>query len=314
MYLGIDFLIGRDRLPCVSEVNVGLPGGAEEYDRAHRVCCGLPSGVVAVIERTSADIYGLPFAGYLNSLSFLPSLKTFKLWLDGQGEFPPETHPALRLEDKWVQYQILHGLVPVPETVAFEPHDTGPAGAMLAKWGRLALKRRLGRGGRGFRIVSSLADLPGPEAPRLPLILQRYIDSRVEAYTFSIRAVAFAGRFICAYANLAAREYSNHGLLAHISGGDSLALSERAFRTERIDRRSWEAKLWFGDREPAYLKHNLYEDEVAAAALIVPHPLLASIRDIAVRIERFYEGLDFAALPPACFADPPQTIVESERH
>jgi len=176
------------------------------------------------------------------------------------------------------------------------------------------MKRRLGRGGRGFRIVSGLEDLPGPAAPRLPLILQRYIDSRVDGYAFSIRAVAFGGRFICAYANLAAREYSNHGVLAHISGGDALALSERPFRTERIDARSWEAKLWFGDREPAHLRHNLYEDEVAAATLIVPHPLFASIRDIAVRIERFYEGLDLAALPRACFEDPPQTRVESRWH
>ena len=67
---------------------------------------------------------------------------------------------------------------------------------------------------------------------------------------------------------------------------------------------SWEAKLWFGDREPAYLTHNLYEDEVAAAALIVPQPLFCLPQQIAVRIERFYEGLDFAALPRACFEDP----------
>ncbi len=37
----------------VIEVNVGLPGGAEEYDRAHRVFCGGPSGVFAAIEETS---------------------------------------------------------------------------------------------------------------------------------------------------------------------------------------------------------------------------------------------------------------------
>lgn len=182
---------------------------------------------------------------------------------------------------------------------------------MLARWGRLALKRRVGRGGRGFRIVNRLEDLPGTGAPGAHFILQRHIDSKVEGYTFSIRAVAFGGKFICAYANLAAREYSNHGILACISEGRSLTLSNRTFRTEHIDGKSWEAKLWFGDREPAYLTHNLYEDEVAATALIVPQPLFASLQQIAVRIERFYEGLDSAALPRACFEDPSEIGVDS---
>ena len=305
MYLGIDFLIGPQLEPFVIEVNVGLPGGAEEYDRAHRVFCGGPSGVFAAVEDTSKLIYGRPFAGYLGSLPFLPSLKELKLWMDGQGPFPAEVHPALRLEDKWVQYQILDRLVPLPETARCEPGDPGPVEARLAKWGRLVLKRRLGRGGRGFHVIRDLVDLPAPDGPRDLLILQKHIDSRVNGYAFSVRAVAFGGRFICAYANLAAREYSNHGILAHISEGNSLALSDRAFRTVRIDERSWEAKLWFGDREPAYLRHNLREDEVAAASLLVPHPVLSSVRDIAVRIERFYEGLDFSSLPHACFENAP---------
>ena len=305
MYLGIDFLISPEREPLVIEVNVGLPGGAEEYDRAHRIFHGRPSGIFSAIERASEEITGRPFAGYLDSLPFLPALKAFKLWMDGRGELPPVLHPALRLEDKWVQYRILHSIVPMPETVVYEPGDPRPAEAMLARWGRLALKRRLGRGGRGFHVINSTEELAGPEAPGTSLILQRHIDSRVEGYALSIRAVAFGGRFICAYANLASREYSNHGILAHISVGDRLALSERRFRTERIDERSWEAKLWFGDREPPYLRHNLYEDEVAAAAVILPGPLFAAVRDMAVRVERYYEGLNFADLPRACFESRP---------
>lgn len=86
MYLGIDFLISPEREPFVCEVNLGLPGGAEEYDRAHRVFRGRPSGVFADIEKTSKETYGRPFAGYLNSLPLLPALKAFKLWMDGQGE------------------------------------------------------------------------------------------------------------------------------------------------------------------------------------------------------------------------------------
>lgn len=304
MYLGIDLLVGPGLELFTSEVNVGLPGGAEEYDRAHRVSLGQPSGVFAAIERTSQEIYGLPFARYLSSLPFLQALKAFKLWMDGQGEFPPQLHPALRLEDKWVQYQVLHRFIPMPETAVYEPDDTRPAVAMLARWNRLIIKRRLGRGGRGFRVISRLEDLPGRDESESSFVLQRHIDSRIDGYSFSVRAVAFGGRFICAYANLANREYSNHGILAHISEGDVLTLSDQASGTVRFDERSWEAKLWFGDREPAYLKHNLYEDEVAAASLFVPRPLFAAVCDIAVRIERLYDSLDFSSLPPACFEGP----------
>jgi hypothetical protein len=311
MYLGIDFLISPARELFVSEVNVGLPGGAEEYDRTHRVYLGRPSGVFAAVEKISEEIYGRPFAAYLDSLPFLPALKALKLWMDSQGQLPPALHPALRLEDKWVQYQILNRIVPVPETVVFEPGDSRPAEGMFAGWGRLALKRRLGRGGRGFRVVDRLEDFVGPAAGAPPLILQRHIDSRVGGFAVSVRAVAFGGRFICAYANLAARDYSNHGILAHLSEGKDLSLSRKPFRTERIDERSWEAKLWFGDHEPPYLRHNLYEDEVAAAGLTVPRPLLASIREMSVKIERLYEALDFSTLPRACFEDPAAPKIET---
>jgi hypothetical protein len=302
VYLGVDFLIGPDLAPWIIEVNVGLPGGAEEHDRVHRVHFGRPSGVFARIEEISLRVYGLPFVDYLGSLPFLPSLKAFKLWLDGQGPFPADPHPALRLEDKWVQYQILNRLVPMPETIVFDASARGPARSLQARWGRLALKRRLGRGGRGFRVIDRVEDLP-EDPPEHPSLLQRHIDSRVAGFACSIRAVAFGGQFVCAYANLARREHSNHGVLARVAEGEALALSDADFAIERFDERSWEAKLWFGDAEPAYLRHNLYEDEVARASLLLPPPVLAAITAAAVRIERFYEGLDCPALPAACFEE-----------
>ncbi len=301
MYLGIEFLISPQLQPFVGEVNVGLPGGAEEYDRTHRVVRGRPSGVFETIETISESVYGMPFAAYLDSLPFLPALKEFKLWLDGRGGMPANLHPALRLEDKWVQYQALRDIAGFPETIVYEPGDTAAAGAMLARWGRLALKRRLGRGGRGFRVIEEPGDLPGPEAAGPPLLLQRHIDSRTGGFALSVRAVAVGGRVICAYANLAAREFSNHGVLAFVAGGSSLALSPPVFRTERFDERSWEARLWFGGVDPVHLRHNLSEDEVAEATLTIPRPLLGSIEETAVRIERHYEGLDWNALPPAFF-------------
>jgi hypothetical protein len=309
MYLGIDFLIGPDRQPKVIEVNVGLPGGATEYDRAYQTRHGCPSGVIAEIERISFKTYRLPFPEYLRSLPFLESLKAAKLWLDGRGPFPERFHPALRLEDKWVQAQILREAFPYPESMPLSAERLDVAREFLRRKGRLASKLRSGRGGRGLRLAASESDLDTSLSDPAPRILQEWIDSRVSRFSFSIRAVAFAGHWICAYANLAERAYSNHGIIAVVEEGDGLRLADETFMTRRFDERSWEAELWFGPDDPAYLHHNLYEDEAAETALLLPRPLFDAIRDTAVRIERFYESLDFAALPPAWFEENPSPAI-----
>jgi hypothetical protein len=305
MYLGIDFLIGEGLDPYVVDVNVGLPGGAQEYDLTHRVFRGTPSDVFSRIEACSKRVYGLAFKDYLRSLAFIPGLKLFKLWMDGEGPFPADCHPALRLEDKWVQYQVLSPVVPMPETLTLGPSVPAVAFDLLARGRRLVLKRRLGRGGRGLSLIGNPDRLA--EAAREPrpygTILQEHIDSKAGPYTLSVRAVAFGGEFICAYASLALRPYSNHGILAFVTEGERLGLSPTEFETERFDERSWEAGIWFGEGEPAYLRHNLYEDEVARAAVVLPSPLAARLEALAVRIERVYEGLDMARLPRAWFEE-----------
>ncbi len=301
MYLGIDFLIAPDLLPYVAEVNLGLPGGAQEYDLTWLVHNGRPSQVFQTIEELSREVYGKPFREYLNSLPWLESLKSLKLWLDGQGPFPRTFHPALRLEDKWVQYQILSPLVPMPETRVFNPKKRAEAESFLAEKGRLVGKRRLGRGGQGFRLIDRLEDLGRETAGDYGWIYQERVDSRVGPYVFSIRSVAFGGRPICLYANLASRSHSNHGILFYVESGDRLGLSADEFSTRVFNQRSWEAEIWFGSEEPAYLHHNLYEDQVATAALLLPGGVIAAIEDISVRIERFYDSLDPTALPRAFF-------------
>jgi hypothetical protein len=301
MYLGIDFLIGPDLAPKVVEVNAGLPGGATEYDRAFQTRHGRPSGVFEAIERISRDAVGLTFPDYLGSLPFVESLKAAKLWLDGRGPFPERFHAALRLEDKWVQARILRKTFPYPETIPFDPARPDEARDFLRRKGRLVSKIRSGRGGRGFRMIESPSDLEAAASESEPRILQEWIDSRVDRFSFSVRAVAFAGRWVCAYANLAERAYSNHGTIAVLEEGDGLRLASREFITRRFDERSWEAEIWFGVGEPGYLHHNLYEDEAAETALLLPPAVFALLRDTAVRIERFYDGLDFSALPPAWF-------------
>ena len=297
----MDFLVTQDLRPYVVEVNLGLPGGAQEYDLTSRVYNGRPSDVFPTIEAISRDVYGKPFREYFDSLPWLESLKPFKLWLDGEGPFPRAFHPALRLEDKWVQYQILSPLVPMPETRVFDPENRREAERFLGQKGRLVGKRRLGRGGRGFMLIDRTEDLAEETAREYGRLLQEWVDSRVGSYVFSVRSVAFGGRHVCLYANLASRAYSNHGILAHVESGDRLRLSEDRFNTRSFNQRSWEAGIWFGREEPAYLQHNLYEDEAATAALMLPGDVIAAIKEISVRIERFYESLDLAALPRAFF-------------
>jgi hypothetical protein len=301
MYLGIDFLISPELQPYVVEVNVGLPGGAQEYHLTHLVHFGKPSDIFNRIEETSERVYGMAFRNYLHSLPHIRSLKPFKIWMDGKGLFPDAFHPGLRLEDKWIQYQLIKPIARVPETVAFHPENLPEAEQLLRKWGKGVLKRRLGRGGRNFTILYDPQALSSIDTEGHACLLQQYIESRVNGYTFSIRSVAFAGEFICMYANLSTRSYSNHGFLTFVSEGDSFGLSEREFKTEFFSQKSWEAEIWFGEETPAYLKHNLYEDEVARTTLQLPEPILRTIKELSVKIERVYERLDFSSLPKACF-------------
>jgi hypothetical protein len=301
MYLGIDFLISPEQNPYVIEVNVGLPGGAQEYHLTHLVHSGKPSTIFDRIEETSHRVYGKSFRDYLFSLPHIQSLKPFKIWMDGQGPFLEAFHPGLRLEDKWVQYQLLKPVAPMPETQVFDPGHLAEAEQFLKEKGKLALKRRLGRGGRDFRIIEDFSILSAVGLENRPSILQEYIESKVEEWTLSIRSIAFGGEFICMYANLSHRAYSNHGYLTFISEGDVFGLSEKTFKTESFNQKSWEAEIWFGKETPPYLHHNLYEDEVAETTLYLPVSISNRIRNLSVRIERFYEGLDLATLPEACF-------------
>ena len=236
MYLGIDFLIAPDLEPWVIEVNVGLPGGAQEYDLTCRVHDGRPSDVFRTIEAISLRTYGTSFAGYLGSLPWIAGLKAFKLWMDGQGPFPEQVHPALRLEDKWVQYRILSSRFRMPETMVFEPGDLPAAKRFLARKGRLVAKRRLGRGGRDFRVIDGPGDLPEDAPGPYGLLLQEWIESRVGPYALSLRSVAFGGRHVCLYANLARRPNSNHGILAYVEAGDQLGAFVRAAARDQVVR------------------------------------------------------------------------------
>lgn len=303
MYLGIDFLITTELKLYVSEVNVGLPGGAHEYHLTHLVYLGKPSDIFRRIEWTSRKVYGRTFKSYLDSLPFIQSLKPFKLWMDGMGPFPETFHPGLRLEDKWNQYQLLKSIAPMPETMILDPEDLVGIDQFLERKGKVALKRRIGRGGKDFLVVTDPSALWKMDLVSNHYLLQEYVESKVNGYSLSIRSVAFGGEFMCMYANLSSRATSNHGRLTFVGIGNPFGLREKDFETESFNQRSWEAEIWFGDEEPEYLRHNLYEDEVAKTALNLPEPFYRMIKELTVKIERLYDGLDFSALPEACFEE-----------
>jgi hypothetical protein len=301
MYLGLDFLIAPDLSPRLVEVNVGLPGGAQEYHLTQLVATGKPPGIFERIQRTSLNAYGMTFEAYLASLPWIGSLKPFKLWMDGMGPFPGVFHPGLRFEDKWIQYGLLRDIAPMPVTERYELEDRAEAERFLRERGRLVLKRRVGRGGRGLRIVNAPADLPGRDEGDWPCLLQEHVESKVGHFALSIRSVAFGGAWMCMYANLAGRSWSNHGILAGVAPGGFFGLEEEEFRVVAFNERSWEAGLWFGPQDPAYLRHNLYEDEVAETSLRIPEDLYRTIIRLSVAVERVYEGIDPSSLPEACF-------------
>jgi len=303
MYLGIDFLIRPDLRAYVLEVNVGLPGGAQEYELTHLVRFGKPSDIFRRIEETSLRIYGKTFKDYLHRLPFVESLKPFKIWMDEMGPFPNTFHPGLRLEDKWNQYQLISPLLPMPETMVFDPLRLTEAERFLERQGKVVVKRRVGRGGRGLQVISDLGTLRGLDLGPNRNLLQEYIESKIDGYTLSIRSVAFGGEFICMYANLSQRSTSNHGVLIFTSSGDTFELGKRNFDIESFNKRSWEAEIWFGEDDPSYLRHNLYEEEVAKTILYLPRDIHRMIQERSVQIERFYESLDFYSLPKACFEE-----------
>ena len=303
MYLGIDFLITSDLKLYLVEVNVGLPGGAHEYNLTHLVQLGKPSDIFRRIEQTSQKVYGKTFKDYLDSLPFIESLKPFKIWMDGMGPFPKTFHPGLRLEDKWNQYQLMKTIAPMPETIILDPGDLVEAKRFIKNRGKVVLKRRIGRGGRNFQVITDPLTLTELETESKHYLLQEYIESKINGYSLSIRSVAFAGEYMCMYANLSTRPHSNHGVLTFVSSGNSFILKEKDFKIESFNQKSWEAEIWFGQNEPQYLRHNLYEEEVAKTTLILHESLYTTIKELSKKIERFYERLDLTSLPEACFEE-----------
>jgi len=303
MYLGIDFLITPELKLYLAEVNVGLLRGAHQYHLTHLVHFGKPSDIFRRIEWTSRKVYGKTFKDYIHSLSFIESLKSFNIWMDGAGPFPKTLHPGLRLEDKWNQYQLIKAIVPMPETIALDPEDLVGADRFIERKKKVVLKRRAGKEDGDLPVISESSALWKLNLIRHHYLLQEHVESKINGYCLLIRSVVFGGEFMCMYANLSATSPPGPEILTFISSGNPFGLSEKNFKTESFNQKSWESEIWFSENEPQDQRQNPGEELVAKATLILPDPFSRMIKELSVRVERLYDGLDLSALPKACFEE-----------
>ena len=297
MYIGVDFLIGPGLNLYLSEVNTGVPGGASEYDLIHRVRYGQPSGIFDRINSLSEKNFGKDFYEYINSLPYIDDLRSLKIWMDGEGPLPKNPAPALRLEDKWIQYLLLSDVYQMIPTMIYDRKDEQELERRLNLEHPLVLKKRLGRGGKGFRMIEDVSDLRKLDLEEKSFLIQPYIESQIGTYRLSLRVLAFLGEYICMFANLAPRLISNHGFRFGVYPGDILGISDEGFKTKRTIERAWEADIFYQGDIPDYMYDNVYIEDIAQAELILPHSIHKTVKESAASISQLYMGLDLNALP-----------------
>jgi glutathione synthase/RimK-type ligase-like ATP-grasp enzyme len=309
MYLGIDFLLDESGKLHISEVNTGLPGGAREYDLIHRIRFNRPSGIFDRIEEISEENFSKSFTRYIRELPYFDELKALKIWMDGKGPLPSSIPEMLRLEDKWVQYRLLGESFPMVASELFNEKKSAEYTAYIQKYGGIILKRRLGRGGAGFKKIknfSRLKEVMNLNVAKDFYIVQPLIKSRLKIkdkyYMLSVRVMVFSGEFLCMFANISSRITSNHGIRFYVNPGNSFGVGDEDFRTIEITEKAWEADVFFKEEPPAYLYHNLYEEEISDSFVNIPRKMHSDIMNVAISISNFYSRLDVNKLP-LCFIE-----------
>jgi len=297
MYIGADFLIDRGGTLYLSEVNTGVPAGATEYDLVFRSRHGQTSGIFDRIEALAQETYGCGFAAHIRALPWIDDLVSLKIWMDGRGPRPKDPHPALRLEDKWVQYSLLSESFPMIPSWLWDDTRRTQAARLFSREGRMILKRRLARGGKGLQVVNEIRELDSLRLPLNLYLMQPFVDSRIGRYALSIRAAAFAGRFLCMFASLAPHSTSNHGIRFLVQPGETLSLIPEDFRTRKIVQKAWEAEIFYKEDIPEYLYQDIWEERIAEALLCLPQALWRRIKRLSGEISALYSELKFPDLP-----------------
>lgn len=303
MYIGADFLLDKDLSLYLSEVNTGVPAGAFEYDLLYREKFGKYSGIFKKIEALSRKNFKKSFTDHIRNLPYIDDLRNLKIWMDGRGSVPSNSPAELRLEDKWIQYNLLSSEYRMPPTEIYDSKNFKNFGNAFSGTCDLIIKRRMGRGGKGLKILKN-----GKKPHNLPLpdnfyIIQPYIKSQLRGYRLSIRAAAFCGSFVCMFASLSKRLTSNHGFRFYITDGSELKISNSHFKVKKVIKKAWEAEIFFGDELPGYLYKDVHIEEISDAELVIPRDIYSKIRSTASSISNLYRKLDFSKLPHSCIED-----------
>ncbi len=302
MYLGLDFLISKNNLPLLLEVNIGLPGGAFEYDLAYRTIYYKPSTVYDLIEKISHSAYQKSFKNYIHSLEYKEELTALKLWIDGAGAFLERHSPILRLEDKWVQYQLLlNNGFHLPYTELYDPTDKGQVASLLKRFGKLTIKPRSGRHGRGMKIIDSKNTFNLDKPSQIPFILQEYIECKVEDYHYSVRTVSFDEEFICLIGYIVRGDISYKGSVIFIEPGENVSLQDSKFRVVYYPQAAWEGEIWYEGKIPNHLTENLIGERVAETILYLPKHTINEIKEISKQIGKLYMNIKPEILQKAWF-------------
>jgi len=297
MYIGADFLIDKELRLYLCEVNTGIPAGAQEYDFVFRAKFGKPSFVFQRIDSLAQRFFRKSFCEYMQGLAFLDDLRALKIWMDGKGPFPEEPNKALRLEDKWVQFLILSENYPMIPTEIFLPGKEKKIIKLLSGGNPVVFKRRYGRGGKSFVLIRDPEELRRASLVDNEYIMQPYVKSSIGSYALSIRAASFMGHFICMFGSLSPKSTSNHGIRFFISPGDGLKIATEDFKIKKIVQKSWEADIFYKGDIPDYLYHDVYEERIAKADLIIPERLYGDIQRISASVSELYRDMDFDSLP-----------------
>jgi valyl-tRNA synthetase len=107
------------------------------------------------------------------------------------------------------------------------------------------------------------------------------------------------GYFICMFASLSKKITSNHGIRFFVTPGNDFKITKEHFEVKEIVHKSWEADIFYKRNIPDYLYHDVYEETIGLAELIIPERLYADIQKISASISHYYENLDFNTLPKA---------------
>jgi hypothetical protein len=227
----------------------------------------------------------------------MDDLRALKIWMDGQGPPSGSIHPALRLEDKWVQYHLLSPRLPLIPSRLVGQDSFVQMKARLAQGLKLVIKRRMTRGGRGLRIIDRPEQLAIAESTTPEYIWQPFVASRLRSHAFSLRAAAFAGRFICMFASLAPGDTSNHGIRFFIVPGERLGLRKTDYPTRKVVGPAWEADIFYRGQVPEYLRRDVFEEHIAETELSLPEGVIRKVRSYSARVSRLYSELEFENLP-----------------